>query len=559
MTTINQKIKFHEKYTPNTSFLKSVSPLDMPKLTGQFDLRSMMESINMQNVENFYTVSAHGAIYSKVSSHLKTVVKVIESMRSFYLVDAMLTMVSDDALEPKIGSDEVFNFSCEDKEVEKELNKLKESMDLDQMVSNIAPDILAYGEYSLRNIVEKGKGIIDVSDSVDQGTVVSLYSDGAVTGYLALEEETGMVKKFRKGHFTKFTLAGSRLKTNTSEYFLLNRKLTPTEKSKLYSIAPRFVRVGKSMLYPVISKIKELELLDKLVPATKLNQLSQGNLVGMTLPDNFSLDQALEAVQRLEGMVNKKVGVDPVTGEITIESILSTAGRTKILPLFGDKGSLSKLDYKADEPNDMFSSNSELRSVILDSIGIPSELLFRSDSDNKLSIIRRHSKYIRKLKNLQKCISAGLKSMAYTHLINKGMSFKKKDINVVFNNTLVEVDKLDKLEYADVTLNYVKSTVDFFNSISEENSPYKHGINFAKIAEHLDQTLSAIGLVDAFDLEKFKLGTIQDLKNEVTPEDDSVLPNDVVNDVIDSEDSGEQDAVPNDVPVDTNSNGEQNG
>ena len=52
-------------------------------------------------------------------------------------------------------------------------------------------------------------------------------------------------------------------------------------------------------LHPEIymSKIKELELLEQLVPATKISKLSNGTILGMQVPPNYNVEKGLAAAK----------------------------------------------------------------------------------------------------------------------------------------------------------------------------------------------------------------------------------------------------------------------
>lgn len=477
------------------------------------------EDFNIQGeggIKEFYSLTAYASVYTRVSQHLKGIIKAVESVRYFYLVEVMLNQITEDALAPRMGDDEILKFSCEDEDIQKELDELQKRIGLDQLIQNIAPDLLAYGEYTLKTKIDHikeekedelnkkgkkikpkpGKGLVDVTDIVEQGEVISLTQDGYVEGYLVMDKQHSRIEVKEVSDYIKFTLGGQRVKINIEEIVPRHAIKDPVLKEIVDRI-PRFIRIGRSEIFPVISKIKELELLEKLIPATKINKLSQGNLVGMNLPENYKLDEAIKAVKRIEGSINRKVAVDPVSNEITVESILSTAGKTKVIPLFGEKGRLEQMDFKDNEPDDLLGSTKEIRELILDSVGIPSELVFKSDSDNRAEIIKRYAKYLRKLKRLQKAISLGCKQMAFIHLANKGYSFKEEQINVVFNNSLVEIDNLDKLEHADVTLSLLSNVRDFFNDMMEEDSPYRPMIKLDKVAEYIETNLATIGLADA--------------------------------------------------------------
>lgn len=541
---INPKIRLNKRISSNSaSFNKAVQFNEEAAFHSQYS--EMLEGIDkgydfnkQSDLEKQYTITAYASIYSKVSNKLKDIIKSVDSIRYFYLVDVMLSQIAEDALSPKIGEEEIFKYSHQDESIAEELNEMKTRVGLDQLIENIAPDLLGYGEYTVKNEFFDSErpeddlygdnddydpsdgGIADVSDIVEQGTVVSITQDGKSQGYIVYDEAEGKIALKNLSVYTKFTMGGQRIKIDKGTALPMHGVQNDKIK-RVISKIPRFIRTGRSVLYPVIPKIKELEILEKLIPATKLNKLSQGNLVGMNVPEQFDLKNAMEAVKRIEGMINKKVNVDPQTKELTVESILSTAGRTKVIPLFGDKGRLDTMNYRDNEPDDLTSSADELRSLILDSIGIPSELVFKSDGDSKADVLKRYAKYLRKLKRLQKALSQGLKHIACSHLSNKNIKFKEEDIEVVFNTNLVEIDNLDTLEHADATIGLLDSVKQFFIDLSAEDSPFKNMINLERVSDYLNDNLKAVGLADAIDtnVEKKKSGEPEVDVPETPPQD----------------------------------------
>ncbi|MCK5343554.1 MAG: hypothetical protein KAR20_09120, partial [Candidatus Heimdallarchaeota archaeon] len=473
-------------------------------------------------LKNYYTAAAYASVYTKVSNSLKAVIKSVDSMRNFYLVEVMLNQLTDDALAPMVGSDEIIEFTHPNEGIKKELKELKKKIGLDQLILDITPDLLAYGEYVLKTKISpsrrvikkdelkkkgkkfikniKGEGILDVMDCVEQGTVITLSQDGQATGYLVFDEISEKIQRTELADYIKFSLGGKRIKIDTKNLLPSAIRRNSAFKDLLAQV-PRFIRQGKSVLYPVLEKIKELEILEKLVPATRINKLSQGNLVALPLPEGYSLEEATSAARRIEGMINKKVAVDPVTKEITVEAILSTAGRTRVIPQFGDKGRIDSMDYKTDDAESLSNDAKDLREIILDSIGIPSELIYKSEGDSKNDILKRYAKYLRKLKMAQKALVLGCKQIACIHLANKGYKFKEDDIGVNFINALIEIDNLDRLEHTDVTISLLNNVREFFNDMSEADSPYRPMIRLKAVAAFLDKNLNTVGLSDAIDTE----------------------------------------------------------
>jgi hypothetical protein len=474
-----------------------------------------------QDVHNNYSVvGAYSSMYQRIAATQQQIIRDVDEV-NHYIVHTILCQLTEDALSPEIGTGQIFtiNYPTNPK-IEKILKKLEKDLNLDALVTNIIPDVLKYGEYVLETVVDDGdefedelnppfdttamrkklrrksKGLVAVRDVVEQGTVVTITQDTEVTGYLALTPDKRQIVKRAPERYVKFVLNGARKRIKLEE--LVPQMMTTNKKvQEILKTLPRFVRIGQSVIHPFISKIRELDLLEKLVPATKLSKLSNVNLVGVQVPSKFNLNDGFEAARRMEDYVNNKVGIDARLGEITVESILSVAGRTKVLPLFGDKGTVEKIDYESSEPDEMLSSVKDLREVILDSMGIPYELFYKSDSGSKAETLKRYAKYLRKLKNIQRTVADGIKDICRIHLDALDLDYELDKIEIEHRNKLIEIDNLDKLEHADITISFLNNITNFFNDISAETHPLSESVNLDAVAAFIDRNLKTIGLADA--------------------------------------------------------------
>ncbi len=496
--------------------VNNISPLEFDEAFKE--LRDIGGVGTLGGLGNSFALTAYTSIYTKMSQRQKSIISAVDDISKFYLVEVIKTTIADDALSPSIGDEELIRYSTNNPALDKELAKLKKNIRLDQVIEDITPDLIGYGEYVLatklgvpkekenalggkktknkKKFKTKAKGIVELLDNVEQGTVIALTESGVTEGYLVENEYTKRKELRHVADYIKFTLGGQRVKVNANTALPLGSTLNKDLK-KLADALPRFIRVGKSMIYPFIDKLKELELLEKLAPASKLNQIARGNLVGMSLPENFDLEQAQKVVRKVEASINKKISIDPTTGEITVAKILSSAGKTRIIPLLGDKGTLQSLDYKAQDASDLSSDAKDLRELILDSVGTPSEIIYRSEGDSKAELLKRNDKYVRKLKRVQRAISDGCRQIAFIHLSNIGMKYQEEDINVVFNNSLVGIGDIEKVEQAEITISLLSTIKDFFVDLGEEDSPFADNVELDKLVAYFEQALKTVGLSDA--------------------------------------------------------------
>lgn len=493
------------------------------------------------DVSDFHVAAAYSEIYTKVSNNRHRVMREVDRLRHFYLVDTILGQLSEDALSPEISTGDIIRIESSEKRIQKEIDNLNELIDFDQLIKDITPELISYGEYTLqtdfvgtkyseKDPEKEASGIVHLRDTVEQGTVIALSQDGKTQGYIEMGGHNKILLHPPRD-FVKFTLAGERVKIDLKNQ--INLEMVRDKKSKeLLKILPRYVRVGKSILFPVLAKIKELELLEKLVPATKLSKLSAGTIIGLQVPEAYEMRDAMSAARQVEGLVNSKISIDDDLQEITVQAIMSSAGRLKVIPIFGDKGNLNKLDYKSDEPDDLLGSVKEIRETILDSIGIPTELIFKSDGDSKSELLKRYAKYLRRLKNIQRSIIVGIRDIVHIHLFNKKIQFDPEKIEVSFLNKLVEIDNLDKLEHMDVTVSLLGNLDRYIKDITEEGSAFEGKLNEEVYFGYIDNQLKTIGLQGLLDLKKEppkdepEDDEEDDIEIEVEPDDEEDEPQD---------------------------------
>lgn len=496
------KMKILENYIPgfDHSDPATYGSLDqtVTMLEGLKDLSARAKE-STDSMKNYWVAAAYAALYMKVSQRRVDCIKEVDRIKQFYLVDTILTEITNDSLTPDIHTGNVLTLYSDNKEINDELRDMENNLCIDNLVETIVPDMLAYGDYILSTKVENGKGITALNDDVLQQMVIPLVDFKGIQGYLVHKD--GKLQVAPPSDFITFSLPGNRVRLDVENEVggLLKKQVREGDYDKI----PKFARMGKSVIYPVISKLKELELLEQLVPATKLSKLSGGTIVGVQVPAGYDVEKGFNAARRIESLINKRVGVDERTGDLSIENILASTGRIKVVPLFGDKGQLQKLDYKSDEPDDLLNSVRESRSTIFSSIGIPYEIIFGSDGDSKGQLLKKYSRYLRILKKVQKAVAETVKQIAYIHLTNKGVPFEEKDVKVTFLNKLIEIDNIDKLEFADTTVNFIENVRRFiFELASKETSPIAANVDLSEFVKFLNVNLRTIGLGDVVFLSK---------------------------------------------------------
>jgi len=461
----------------------------------------MMDIIN----DNQSVNTAYSQIYSKTINSRREMIRAVDGIKPYYLTQVIVDQIINDAFAPDIKTNEILSIKAalgdnkKNKELQAEVDYLEDLFGFDQFSKDATKEALYYGDYTISTRLKQGEGLIDLIDDTDQEAVIPLVKHSRCVGYLILDEKKSKVKVVDRAKYVKFSLNDETIRIDTrkelsSQYNIEIDKNTKDE-------IPRYIRIGKSLVYPVIDKIKDLDLLERLVPRTKLKKISNGTLVGLQVPQGYSPTEALKFCETVEGIINKKVGVDQTTGIITAQNIIESADLFKVVPIYGNIGDVKPMNYSGDEPDKLLESVDKIRMTILDSIPIPSESIFHGfeGGDNKgSSTLKRYARYLRRLKSVQQMVVNALKEIIFIHLANKDKKkwkgLKSTDIDVVFINDLIEIDNLDRLEFLDTTISFIKNTTDFVNELADVGSPYSQYVNRAEFVKWMKEQLSTVNL-----------------------------------------------------------------
>lgn len=407
---------------------------------------------------SYQTSAALSSVFTKLVSDKQDYVKQFNEVKNYYLVDSLLNLIAEDSLTPDITTGEVVNISSSRDDVNELLKDFQKKFNIDQIVNDIVLELLSYGDYYLRLEVDPKQGVLGIMDDVDQDKVIALYDKGLPGRFLVKTDRS--LKSVPAYSYVHFIIGKAKLRLKITDKF----GKTVEEMKNL----PSYVRVGRPVLYGVLSKIKELLLLEKLVPATKINQITTGSMVSVNLPATTAPEKAFGVARKIEQMLNMKQGVNDNTGELAVADIFNTAGKIKVIPSFGDKGGLNQLDIKDNRSvDDINNTIRDIREVICTSIGVPPEILF-GGSGNKSELLKKYARYLRKLKSIQTSIAVGLSQLVLIHLTNlegAPSGITKTDIDISFKNEIINIDELDKLEYSDAILSMTKNIIDVFEAL----------------------------------------------------------------------------------------------
>lgn len=487
-------------------------------------MSSLISHVNLGTPTASYIAQFYKTIYGQITRDKEIIVRKVNEISNFYLVQAIINQLTNDICSPDINNDneilEVFydDDSYEGKNINSILKDFDAKFNIDAFVMDICKDALLYGDYITRNKIVEGKGIVEIYDDVEQNKIIPLISYSNIDGYLILDDNSKKLILDSPGSYTHFSINPTKMKVqflnkNKYQHIVLNRN-TDEDIDELFSSLPNYIRVGESIIYPVFDKLQELQMLELLVPATALNNINNSNIIGESVPAGYSPEKAKEACQISEDLLNPTVTVNKILDTLSLSNVLQTAGRYRVIPVYGDnKGSLSRMNLSdSNQLDTIIRSIDSSRKIILETIGIPSELIYGSlQSRDKSEFLRRYARYLTLIRSIRSSLSSGVKQLIYTHLSNIGVSYRREKVKVQFASNLLDVNNLDELEFLDTSVSYMQNFKRFVADLKDSG----YSVNDNVVVEWFNENLDKVGLSDL--ISKNKKQVLEPEKNNISP------------------------------------------
>jgi len=393
------------------------------------------------------------SVVSKALRTKKEMVREVDQYKGTYMYNAVVDLLVEDSLAPASEGGNIVTLTSDNSKIRRALDELQERVDLDRLVDHVIEDLLGYGEYTLRVVMDE-KGVKEVVDDVEQDRVVAVYSGWRPLFFLIHGGGTMVRTQYRRVPPTEFL------------HFCLGRRrlriLVEGQNVREY------VRVGRSVFHGVLDILRHLSIMSALVPAQFLQRLTKGSIIGLTVPESMSATEALDACRRYEQLLNRTLRVDQLSGTLSVSDVLSAAGRFKVVPVYGgERGSLQKMDPRFEEQVDI-NVVEDMRKSLCATLGIPYSFIFGSEGGSpKGELLKSFSRYVRKLYGIRMAVRQALIQLALRHLERLGYMASPQQVQVRFESSLIQVEELDKIEFLDTMMNTLGNIVNQLTTVAD--------------------------------------------------------------------------------------------
>lgn len=338
-------------------------------------------------------------------------------------------------------------------EINNRIQRTIQRLKLYQVFKDMADDWVTYGEYYLETPCKEGLGIAELNDTVFVHNVISVYDNYELLYHIAERK-------------TAYGTEIVQVDKDALSHFILDTKRIRTRSGKFDNVVgvPELIKVGKSILLPVLKLLQRYNLLDVANVANDLKMALMPPVVKLGVSELQTPEQMMESVKRYEEyfleMGDALHSLD-ASKEIGIEQILELATQIKIVPSSERSGSLERMNFNSDF--NLNESQDRLAARIKSTIGIPTDEEAKSRLDN----LREKARYAKKLLDIQDGCAHSFGNLILKDLRYQGIIIDSTNLEIKFKaiqNPNIEEDAEGMFHLAtsarDVIRTYVETAED---------------------------------------------------------------------------------------------------
>lgn len=457
----------------------ATNEIEMGKMSKQLDI---FEAYNTSSFTEHQKQSLWSSVFQKSVQKKSDLVKLVNQAKSSFIHCGIIDLLVGDSIAPSPITDNVLDLTSENKDIKKGLEDFQQKVNIDAIVTDIIEDVISFGEYYLTVEGKEGEGITKVSDNVDQGQTVAVYDGFKPSKFLQMSEDgRKKVVNVDIKDMVHFCIGSRKLRIKVENTTQGSKKLT------------EYVRIGRPLFYGVFDLVNTLTLLTALVPASYLQKINGTSIIGVSVPDGLEAKKAFKICRQYENLLNKVSSYDPTQGDMTVNDLISQAGKFKCVPLYGDKGRMDKVDPRYEELTDI-SMFVELKRDIFGTVGVPYNFFYGGDT-SKGDSLKQFARYVRNLYMIQSAVASGIKQMATIHLNYLGHKPAPSHIQAKFANALISVESLDKLEFEGLLSNTLNEVVEAVMTIGSRT---RSVIDTKVLNEFLSKYMKMLSLEGVF-------------------------------------------------------------
>lgn len=412
----------------------------------KIDFNTSLSSKYNLNITNAFTngdpktnmlANVLATIYTETYRSKRELFDLYRSVKDLDQASVIIDDFIDDAFATP-DSDYPFTIKINDsvyakEEIEDNLAELVKKFDIYQLDRDTNEEYIAYGDYYITTIPERGKGIVEVCDNVDIENVFSIYKNNKLVQHIGMNTSSMFVNSPISGYAGQLVPIHPDLLTH---FILDSRKIKialPTENASIFGL-PESIKIGRSVLFNSLALLKKYQLLDAALTYKEVRNALMPILIGVNTGAFTTPDHMLEACKTVESYLQEGTAMSfDIADSNTIEGLLQNSASIKAAPIPGDRGRLDRIDVgqSADETRGL----SDILDKTGNRIAITSGGVTGDESGkSRLEILKSNSRRSKKLIDIQRGKALGWRSFCHKHLKYQYINIEPESIQIQYKS-----------------------------------------------------------------------------------------------------------------------------
>ncbi len=252
---------------------------------------------------------------------------------------------------------------------------------------------------------------------------------------------------------------------------------------------PFYAYVGQGIIgIEILNLINTIRLIETLLPINQVLNVAAGQLIYARFPEGpTNVGEAFDLARQYERLLNASVEVSSGTtgGPISIQDIITSVAKWRVIPLFGDKGSLEPRELPRPNPIDVQTIN-YFKQALADAIPLPSSYLGVPESGGEGPDRNKLAQYYTMITEIRSAI-ADLAEV----VISKAVHFKKLRISGEYSILPIQVSGIlenqmgDYFELASFVMDSISRSILSIADVRDRSSDYVNMEIMGKILNQL--------------------------------------------------------------------------
>jgi hypothetical protein len=424
------------------------------------------------------------------------IIKQLREMRYHPLIQTITDIFIDDAFMSNSRTEVYnvrYNATANKKKIQARMDYFTEKFKMQDFALEIIPQLMLYGEHivpykthkdmpgdtinlekgkkkkpNLKEVIPKeddekfdpDKGIVEISDNAILEQIIPIWKGMNIVSFAERTNDPQKpLNEYDPDKFVYFCLPGEKIPVKVKD--------DSKGHIKVYHL-PEHTKMGKSMFFNVIDKIRKLDSLEASFLAMMLQKALTPRILGVGIPAGTPIKEVRKQMEYYERYLEDVYREIANVETFDAQTITRLSNKVKVIPSYLDgKGALELLTLSNDQSIDKEAIN-DLRREISVIIGFPYYYISIAGDpkEDRLLTLKIHSRYSKNCNSLQRAMKNGLKQFYVYDLKAAGHNVKESEIEIDFKE-IVNIDTLDNMEFVVTASSALREVFDMVIGLAE--------------------------------------------------------------------------------------------